>query len=233
MFKFRNKPNSVFNLFSISKSDRHDLCEYIIDSSAPKSDFYFLVILSTLIVSLGLVANNVILVIGGMLVTPLLSPILAISLGLVITNLKVFIRSFRIVFVSFFLSVLVSFITGYLVEFNINNIDLIKIMEPSIFTLVVAFIAGLAASFTWAKPELSNTLPGVAITVTLIPPITAIGLSIAAQNLVVLQSTFYVLLINIFGIIAASILILLVMGFYKEEKKVLAEIKEEEKELSN
>lgn len=221
-------------MFNISKSDRTDFCEEIIESSAPRSDYYFLVILSTLIVAFGLVNNNMILVIGGMLVTPLLSPILAISLGIVITNLKVTLRSIRIFVISFLLAVLVSYIIGVISGSDMNHNDYVgQIMKPSAVSFLVAIIAGMAASFTWAKPELNKTLPGVAITVTLIPPMTALGIALADKDKEIFMDALNVIMLNVAGILLASSLIFLLMKFYKAERKILAEIKEEEKEFNN
>ncbi|MCK5096047.1 MAG: DUF389 domain-containing protein [Candidatus Pacebacteria bacterium] len=221
-----------FKMFKISQADRHKFCEHIIDSSTPNGGFSFLVILSTLIVALGLIKDYVILVIGGMLVTPLLSPILAISLGIIIRDLKVITRSVKVFLTAFVLSFLVAYLTGLLFNFNIEEIQLIKIMEPSLYTLLVALVAGMAASYAWAKPNLINsTLPGVAITVTLIPPLTAIGLALANENLLIFRTVLSALLLNVFGIIFASIVIFSLMHFHKAKRKLVAEVKEEEKEL--
>jgi len=222
---------AINNLFKVSQNDRHKFCARIIDSSAPRVDFYFLVILSTLIVSLGLLSDNVVLVIGGMLVTPLLSPVLAISLGIVINDAKVIMRSVRIFLMSFLFAFLVAFILGIFSSYNIENIGLIKVIQPSLFTFFVAAVAGLAASYTWVKPNLNETLPGIAITVTLIPPLTAIGLAVADGNWSVFDNVLKVLLLNIFGIIIASLLVFSLMDFYKAKKKVVEEVKEEEEEF--
>ncbi len=219
------------NLFKVSQSDRNKFSTCIIDSSAPNADFYFLVILSTLIVALGLLNDNVILVIGGMLVTPLLSPILAISLGIVINNSKVIRRSIKIFLTAFILACLVSFVLGIFDMTDIKKITLINRMQPSLFAFCVAIIAGLAASYTWVKPNLNNTLPGVAITVTLIPPLTAVGLALAKGDWIILRNTFLVLVLNITGIILASIFVFSLMDFYKAKKKIIDEVKEEEREL--
>ncbi len=222
---------SLSNLFKVSQTDRNKFSTCIIDSSAPNADFYFLVILSTLIVTLGLLNDNVILVIGGMLVTPLLSPILAISLGIVISNPKVIKRSIRIFLASFVLASLVAFLLGVFVVVDIRDINLINRMQPSLLIFFVAIIAGLAASYTWVKPNLNNTLPGVAITVTLIPPLTTVGLSLAKTEWTVFRNAFSVLVLNIVGIILASIFVFSLMDFYKAKKTIIAEVKEEEKEL--
>ena len=217
------------SLFKISQAERHKFCTHIIDSSAPTADFYFLVILSTLIVAMGLLANNIILIIGGMMVTPILSPLLAISLGILISEKKVIFRSIKIFLVSFAFAFVVAFIVGLISSTAIREAGLISIMQPSLFTLLVAVVAGLAASYTWAKPGLNETLPGIAVTVTLIPPLSAVGLTLAKGDWLLFRNVLNVLLINIFGIIVASLLIFALLDFYKAKKKVIEEIKEEEK----
>ncbi|MFH1564509.1 MAG: DUF389 domain-containing protein [bacterium] len=219
------------NIFKLCQVDRHKFCSHIINSSSPKPDFYFLIILSTLIVALGLLANNIILVIGGMLVTPLLSPLLAIALGLVIGDLKVTLRSVKIFLNSLVFVIFVAFVVGSLGSANIAEIDLIAMMTPSLLAFFIAVVAGLAASYAWAKPGLNETLPGVSIAVTLIPPLTAIGLAAAGQNWIILITLLKVLLLNIFGIILASFVVFTLMDFYKARKKVIKEVKAEEKEL--
>ncbi len=222
----------VFSLFKISHGDRNLFCEKVIESSMPKADFYFMVILSTLIVTFGLIKNNVILVIGGMLVTPILSSILAVSLGLVIVNLRLIFRSLRIFTAAFLLAVLVSYITSLFNDFNLADITLIKLMEPTLYTFVVALVAGAAASLAWVKPNLSSALPGIAITVTLIPPLTAIGLAFAKEEWQMAGMVFNVFILNIVGILLASLLMLILMKFYKNKRKLMAELKEEAKVLS-
>ena len=221
-----------FKMFEISQADRHKFCEHIIDSSTPNGEFSFLVILSTLIVALGLINDYVILVIGGMLVTPLLSPILAISLGIIIRDLRVITRSVKVFLTAFVLSFLIAYLTGLLFKFDIEEIQLINVMKPSFYTLLVALVAGMAASYTWARPNLINSaLPGVAITVTLIPPLTAIGLALACENLMIFRTVLNTLILNVFGIILASIIIFSLMHFHKAKRKLVAEVKDEEKEL--
>lgn len=223
----------TFKMFKISQADRHKFCEHIIGSSTPNGEFSFLVILSTLIVALGLIKDYAILVIGGMLVTPLLSPILAISLGIIMQDRKVIARSVKILLTAFILAFFVAFLTGILANFDIEKIGLIDLMQPSLYTFLVALVAGTAASYAWAKPNLTDSLPGVAITVTLIPPLTAMGLSLASNNLVIFKTVLSALILNVFGIIFASIIIFSLMHFHKAKKKLVAEVKEEENEMKN
>ena len=221
----------LLDLCSVSQADRHKFCSYIIEASAPKTDFYFLVILSTLIVSMGLLADNVVLVIGGMLVTPILSPVLAVALGIIINEKKVVWRSVRIFLSAFGFAITSAFLVGIFSSTDLNEIMLIEVMTPSLFTFFIALIAGIAASYSWAKPGLSETLPGIAITVTLIPPLTAIGLTLADGEWMLFTDVLKTFLLNIAGILFASIVIFSLMDFYKAKKKIVEEVKEEEKEI--
>lgn len=220
------------NIFWVSQSDKNQFCAYLIETSAPRADFYFLVILSTLITALGLLANNVILVIGGMMVAPLLSPILALALGIVINDSKVILRSVKILSFSFVFAFLVAFIVGIFTLSNITETDLIKIMQPNLFVVFVAIVAGLAASYTWVKTGLNATLAGVAVTVTLIPPLAAIGLAVSKGEWILAGNVFKVFLLNVFGIIVASLIVFSLMDFYKCKKRLVEEVKEEEREIA-
>ncbi len=222
----------VFDFFNVDKSQRNAFCETIIESSAPKFDFYLLVVLSTIIVSFGIILDNIVLVIGGMLVTPLLSPILAISLGVVIFNFKVFKRSFKIFIYSAISSMSVAFLVGHFNNFDIGTITLLNKMQVSYGAFFIAFVAGLAASYTWVKPDLNSILPGIAITVTLIPPLTASGLSLTLNNLDYFYRFLMVTGINVLGILLASILVFTSLQFYKSRKKLIVAVNNEEKEIN-
>jgi uncharacterized hydrophobic protein (TIGR00271 family) len=220
------------SLFEISQSDRKKFCEAIIEGSAPSADFYLLVVLSALIVSLGLVKDNVVLLIGGMLVAPILSSILAISLGLIILNFKVIFRSIRIMATSLILSVFISFWVGLSVYYDISSIKLMQNIAPSWYVFIVALIAGTAASFTWAKPNLNSTLPGIAITVTLIPPMAAIGLALASMDYNMVLRATQSLFLNIGGIILASLIVFFFMKFYRVKRKIISEVNHEERDYA-
>ena len=219
-----------FSFLNVERSDRNKFCETIIESSAPKFDFYLLVVLSSLIVSFGLILDNIVLVLGGMLVTPLLSPILAISLGIVILNFKVFLRSIKIFIYSVFWSIFVAFLVGHFNYFDINSISILGNMEIGWVSFIISFIAGVAAAYTWVKPDLNSILPGIAITVTLIPPLTASGLALTLKKMDYFYQYITLTGLNILGILLASIFIFTLLQFYKSRRKLIAEVKTEEKE---
>jgi len=222
---------NLLNPFKVNQSVRNKFSQKIIDSSAPTIDFYFLVIVSTLIVTMGLMDDNVILVIGGMLVTPLLSPLLAVSLGIVIKDGKVIMRSLKILFSSFAFGFIISFFVGLFGGVNVDEISLINKMVPTLFLFLISMVAGVAASYTWVKPELHESLAGIAVTVTLIPPLSAIGLAAAATSWTTFHNTLNLFVLNILGIVISSLIIFSLMDFYKAKKKIAEELKEEEKAI--
>ncbi len=207
------------SLFKIDKLDRNNFISKVIESSFSSPDFYFLMFLASVIVTFGLATNNVILVIGGMLVAPLLSPIMAIALGLVTNERKLFFRSLLVLFLAIALGVVVSFILGSIIKVYIYRVDLISFMKPSFFSFVVAVFAGLAASYAWAKPKLDQVLPGIAITVTLIPPVSALGLVLAEGSVFLFLRILEFLLLNICGILLGALIIFIFMKFYKSKKR--------------
>lgn len=214
---------------STTKDERDEFCASIINSSSPSFGFYLLLFLSTFIVSIGLMKNNVVLLIGGMLVAPLLSPILSISLSLTILNFKVFIRSFLVVAFSAFSSMLLATIIGLFTEFDLNSLEFVYVMKQfDITSFLIPVAAGAAASFTWAKKDLISSLSGVAVTVTLMPPLAAMGLALSLQDFAVFKEALAIYGANVFGIIIGSLAIFLMLGFYKSSKKLIQEVQREE-----
>ncbi len=212
-----------------NKEERDEFCSSIISSSSPSFGFYLLLLLSTFIVTFGLIKDNVILLIGGMMVAPLLSPILSVSLALTILNFKVFLRSLVVFFLSAITSLIVAALIGLTTEISLQAIGAISLMSQFDFaTLLIPVAAGAAASFTWAKKDLASSLSGVAVTVTLLPPLAAMGLAISSGEKAIFRDALAIYSLNVSGIIIGSLAIFILLGFYKSAKKVIKEVKKEE-----
>jgi uncharacterized hydrophobic protein (TIGR00271 family) len=217
--------------FSATKEERDTLCTSIINSSSPRTGFYLLLILSTFIVAAGLINNNIVLVIGGMMVAPLLSPILSISLAITIFNTKVFIRSILVFLISTLATLLVAMFIGIVSNFNIKEMEILSLMHFfDVTTLLIPIAAGAAASFTWAKKELNSSLTGVAVTVTLLPPLVTMGLALSTKNYNTFFDSLNIYFLNVSGIIIGSLIIFLLMGFYKSSKTVVEQVEIESQE---
>lgn len=219
-----------------TESKKTFICN-IINSSAPNIDFYLMVIFSTIITTLGLISNNTPLIIAGMIVAPLLSPILAISLGLTILNFKIIWRSIKIIFVAILFSLIFSTLTGAIFNIKIAQINYLDNIEISWLSFAISFVAGIIASYSWTRENIKDYLSGVAIAVTIIPPLSLLGLLIYNFNSTLIIKDLIFFLLNVAGILLGSILVFLFMNFYKIkktiDKNIEKEIKKEEADVNN
>ena len=110
-------------------------------------------------------------------------------------------------------------------QFELNH-EIISRTELSFAYAAVAIIAGFAASFAHTKPQLSDTLPGIAVSVAIIPPLAVIGIGIAKVNWSIISGAFLMFLINILGIIFASMVTFSLMHLYVKRKVAAEAIKE-------
>ncbi len=221
----------IQKIFKVHLSIKRKVVDKLISVSTPNGDFLILLLLSVLIVNVGLTLDNIFLVIGGMMVTPLLYPVLATGLGIAIWDWKLFSRSIS----SFILSCLVSVIASYIVSsvfFSLTEIStgMVKNIEPRLAYFVIAIFAGIAASITWVRSNLSAALPGVGVTVTLVPPLATIGMGIAIGDWVILGNALSLFGISFIGIVIPTAIIFFAMKFEAVEKQVDKSIKKEDGE---
>jgi len=218
---------TLFN--TIASKDKSAVVEKLITHSTPSQDFYLMIILAISMATLGLLLNNTAIVIGSMLISPILYAFLSLSLGFSISDPKLMIRSFGSIFKATVVGIVVAtFITLFMDHEGLTKEILIRV-DASIPYAMVAFIAGFAASFTMTKPQLNETIPGIAIAVSLIPPIAISGIGLAILDWEVVRGSLSVLFINTVAILGGSLIVFLLMNIYA--KKGLAEItlKEEDK----
>lgn len=218
---------------SLTKKSQVRIAQDLIENSRLDWDFYVMLILSSIVVALGLVINSAPAIIGGMLITPLLTPILTIALGIVISDKLLLIRSLRILMQSITIVVLVSLFIAFLFPTE-EATD--QIIARTVFGLPYFFIAlsaGLAATLSWSKKDMYAMLPGVAISVSIMPPLAVVGISIVNGSFAWLQSSLTSFFLNLLGIILGSIVIFAIFNFQKSkketEKVVEKEIAKEEK----
>lgn len=220
-------------LDNLTEKDKSDAIEKLIQNSTPHQDFFMMVILSVLMATFGLLIDNSAVIIGSMLIAPILYPVLSLSLGIVMSDHRLISRSFNTVLRSVALGVAASAIVTLLFSKmgSGTNFEIITRTKPSLMYAAIAVIAGMAASFALIKPRLSETLPGIAISVALIPPVAVMGIGIAKWNWGMMSSALVLLLINILGIIFASMLVFSLLNLYVKRKVAREVVEEEEKKL--
>jgi len=217
---------------AIPDKDKAALVRKLVESGTADFDYFYLIGLSTLMATFGLLLDSGSIVIGSMLIAPLMYPILGVALGLVMMGEKisVFNRAISTLVKSLIgglvLSAAAAFLFGSAEMYE--TAEVMARTEPNILNLMVAIVAGAAVAYMLARPEWSETLPGVAIAVALIPPLATMGIGIAAFNLVILQGAFMILLLNLIGIIGVATFLFLVMNLGEKENIAQSTMKKEE-----
>lgn len=220
---------SIFARFqAIEEKDKAAAVRKLMESSTPNFDFFYLTGLSILMATLGLIVDSPSIVIGSMLIAPLLYPILGVALGLVMSNSVVLGRSMVTLLKAMAIGLFISVIAAILLGDGNATGEILARTEPSLIHFLVAVVAGAAVSFALAQPEWSETLPGIAISVALIPPLAAVGTGIAYLDLFIIKGSVVLLLVNLFGIMFAAMVSFSLMNLYEKQNIAASTIKREE-----
>jgi len=222
-------PLILFN--NLTEKDKSAAVEKLICDSTPRTDFFLMMILSILMATFGMLIDNVAVVIGSMLVAPILSPVLSLSMGVVMSDTKLMSRSFYTIVKSMTFGISAAALVTLFFGSAQGDFmpGLIYHIQPSLIYASIGIVAGLAASFALVKPHLSETLPGVAISVALIPPLAGVGIGIAWLDWNIISNSFLLFLLNVSGIIFASMIIFSLMNLYISRKVAREAVEKEEK----
>ncbi len=224
---------------NITEKDKTIALKDLIDDSTPRPSFFFLVVLSVLMAACGLIIGNTAVIIASMLIAPILSPILSLALGIVISDGNLISRSFFTLLKSSGYAIgLSAVVTWFLWNFTSSanfayelNTEILSRIEPSIVYLLIAIIAGTATAFARIKPDLSETLPGTAIAVALVPPLATIGIGLATLRPDVISGALAMFVVNAIGIILAAMVMFSLMNLYTKKTVIAKSVVAADKEL--
>jgi uncharacterized hydrophobic protein (TIGR00271 family) len=216
--------SSLFAHFrNVSDADKSKAIEKLVKDSTPDYDFFFMVALSVLMATVGLWIDSSAVVIGSMLIAPILYPILSLSLGISMNDLKLMSRSLYAIFTSMTLGILAAAAVtlAFASNYTIYTAEILDRTEPSLLYFIVAIVSGIAVSFALVRPELSETLVGIAVSVALIPPLAVVGIGVAKLDWFIISGSAILFLVNIVGIIFASMVSFSLLNLYS--KRYVAE----------
>ena len=226
---------SVFSRFrAISEDDKAAVVRKLMQSSTPDFDFFYLVGLSIHMASFGLLIDSAAIVIGSMLIAPLLYPILGLALGITMSNYGVFTRSAVTLLKSFAIGLGLSIIATLLFSSGdvTASFEIMNRTEVSLVHFLIAVVAGAAVAFTLGQSEWSETLPGIAISVALMPPLAVVGIGIAAFNMTIVAGSLVMLLVNICGIVFAAMITFSLMNLYEKQHIAESTIRKEDERVN-
>jgi uncharacterized hydrophobic protein (TIGR00271 family) len=210
------------------KEDEQETIESIKKGIEFKGTNLWVLIFATFIASLGLNVNSTAVIIGAMLISPLMGPIIGFGLGLGISDFDLIKRSLRNFAIATIFSVITSTIYFLLSPINEAQSELLARTTPTIYDVLIAFFGGLAGIVASSTKSKGNVIPGVAIATALMPPLCTAGFGIASGNLYYFFGAFYLYFINSVFISLATYLVVRIL---KYPKKVFLD-KQREKKVS-
>ena len=148
------------------------------------------------IASIGLNMNSTAVIIGAMLISPLMTPIIGLGFGLAIFDTRLIKQSLGFLFTQVLVSLLVSTLYFWISPLSYASSELIARTSPTIWDVLIAIAGGIAGVIGSRKKEANNIVPGVAIATALMPPICTAGYGLANGNVRFLLGALYLFLIN-------------------------------------
>ena len=178
--------------------------------------FWALLTLAAAIATFGLYADSVATVIGAMIVAPLMLPIMGLAFGISVGDRDAIIRSLLVSLGGIATAILV----GYLISFMMpnsfdptSNSQIMARTAPRLVDLMAALATGLAGAFAIGRKDVSDTLPGVAIAISLVPPLANVGILLGANRPDLAKGSMLLFVTNDLAILLTGAFVFGLMGY--------------------
>lgn len=190
--------------------------------SPSASRFWVLLVLATIIATAGVMADSTATVIGAMIVAPLMTPILGIALAIVLGDRSALLRSIGYVAGGACVVIGIAFLIGQLgsdIDAYAANSQVAGRISPRLIDLVGALATGTVGAFALVRRDISDTLPGVAIAISLVPPLAVVGLLLGVGRYADASQALLLFGTNVAAIVLTGTLLL---RFYRVRQAAVA-----------
>ena len=218
----REEAEEETEITSATETTREELYNSIGKNARLNQTYLLLIFLSTVVVAIGLLKDNVAVVIGAMVIAPLLGPNLAMALGTALGDTDLMWKAFKTGLAGMSLALVLSIIIGVFWPLNIESRELLARTNVGLDSAVLAMASGAAAviSLTSGIPSI---LVGVMVAVALLPPAATMGLMLGAGQTDLAYGAAFLLAVNIVAINLSAKLGFLIQGIkprtWLEKKK--------------
>ncbi len=166
----------------------------------------WILMFAILVASIGLNVNSTAVIIGAMLISPLMGPIMGIGYGAGVDDFQLIRQSARSLGVFIFLSLLTSTVYFLLTPLTQAQSELLARTAPNLWDVLIALFGGMAGIIAVTRREKSTVIPGVAIATALMPPLCTAGYGIATGQPMFFLGAFYLFTINAVYIALSALL---------------------------
>lgn len=200
--------NRILAAFSIrkEKEDFEVVIERIDKGVSFSGTNLWVLVFAIFIASLGLNVNSTAVVIGAMLVSPLMGPIMGLGLGMAINDLQLLKKAVTNYAFALGVGLTTSTVFFLLSPLNEASSEILARTSPTIYDVLIALFGGFAGILAMSSRQKGNVIPGVAIATALMPPLCTAGYGIANWNLTYLFGAFYLFVINTVFIALATLI---------------------------
>ena len=201
---------------NITRDERLDAYKRTRRGARANHDFYILMLLSTIIATMGLLLNSAAVIIGAMLVAPLMTPMLAIALSVVMGDSKLLKVAIRSTFSGLILAIVVAAILTLLVPLTSYTDEILGRTQPNVLDLIVGLAAGAAGAYSVSRKSVAAALPGVAIAAALVPPLAVVGISLAMGRWGEAAGSLLLFGTNLVAISFSGAFVYMLLGFFPQ-----------------
>jgi uncharacterized hydrophobic protein (TIGR00271 family) len=179
-------------------------------------NFFVLLLLATFIANYGILSKSTATVIGAMIVAPLMGPIMATTAAVVMGSAQRAGRSLVLVVVGvlsviLFSTLLTLLVPDMTISFTDNG-EIASRISPGLYALLTALGAGAAGAFITSRSEIADSMGGVAIAISLVPPLCVVGISISQGEWAAAGGALLLFLTNFFAILLAGGVVFMLIG---------------------
>ena len=204
---------------TLSARKRDELYESILESSLLKTEYLAMLALAGLIALFGLLQNSVAVIIGAMLISPLMNPILSAALALLLGDGSLGRKSAVILGLSVGGVIAITCVVAWLSPLKQATPEILARTNPNLLDLFIAFLSGLAGTLALRGSSASLTIiPGVAIAVAVVPPLAVVGYGLSTRQWSLAGGAFLLFVTNLVSIIISAALVFRLMGFRPHEE---------------
>lgn len=198
--------NKMFDFISLHQGEekRESVLENIKQSISFRGSNLWILACAIVIASVGLNVNSTAVVIGAMLISPLMGPIVGAGFALAVFDFELLKRCGKNLLIATIVSLVVSAIYFFISPFKDAQPELLARTSPTIYDVLIAFFGGLVGVIALTRVEKGNPIPGVAIATALMPPLCTAGYGLAMGNFSYFFGAFYLYSINCFFICIAT-----------------------------
>ncbi|MDH5825595.1 DUF389 domain-containing protein [Sphingobacterium faecium] len=203
-----------FNLHS-GEDKKENVLENVVNNISFRGANLWILACAIVIASVGLNVNSTAVIIGAMLISPLMSPIVGAGFALGVYDFPLLKKSLKNLLIATFVSLLVSFLYFTLSPFKDAQSELLARTSPNIYDVLIAFFGGLVGVIAITRVEKGNPIPGVAIATALMPPLCTAGYGLAIGNFSYFAGALYLYTINCFFICLSTFIIVKYLNYPK------------------